>query len=214
LGALIAVQLAEQGIAVFFCPISEMNDEVLDLLAGGIAQGLGAAEIYGVRLHQIGIELVLPNELAEAITNPRSISISISVMAMATIVVPNRLGWELTCLFRFTIRLNGTSERSDFLNRADANPIRFAQSAINSPSFGYAHLGAVHERRDIRWIGVTVANKALATWRLECNGLEYPSRVGRVARFENRLSMDAKATLSSGYRQKPGMADIPSIINA
>jgi len=33
----IAVELAEQGVAVFLGPVSEVGNEVLDLLAGGLA---------------------------------------------------------------------------------------------------------------------------------------------------------------------------------
>jgi len=47
-------------------------DEVLDLLAGGLAQSLGAAEIDGVGFDQDGIELVLANDVAEVIADARS----------------------------------------------------------------------------------------------------------------------------------------------
>jgi hypothetical protein len=71
-----AVQLAEQGIAIFFGPIGEVDDEVFDLLARCVPQGLGAAKIHGVGLHQRRIESMLANNLAEAITNPRAIPIA------------------------------------------------------------------------------------------------------------------------------------------
>ena len=46
-----------------------MSDELFDLLAGGFAEGLGAAEIDGVGLDQGGIEFVLADELAEAVAD-------------------------------------------------------------------------------------------------------------------------------------------------
>jgi len=46
-----------------------VGDEVFYLLAGGFAEGLGAAEIDGVGLDQSGIELVQADELAEAVAN-------------------------------------------------------------------------------------------------------------------------------------------------
>jgi hypothetical protein len=44
-----------------------MDNELLDLLAGGFAQSLSAAEIGGVGLDQNGIQLVLPSNMAEAV---------------------------------------------------------------------------------------------------------------------------------------------------
>jgi len=60
--------LAEQRIPVFFSPISKVDDEILNLLACGFTQGLHPTEISRVGLNQGGVELVLANELAEAIT--------------------------------------------------------------------------------------------------------------------------------------------------
>ena len=65
----IAVELAEQGIAVFLGPVGQVGDEGFDLFAGGFAEGFGAAEIDGVGLDQVGIELVLADQLAEAVAD-------------------------------------------------------------------------------------------------------------------------------------------------
>ena len=69
LSAEIAVELAEQGIAVFLSPVGQVGDEVFDLLASGLAQCLDAAEIGRVRLDQGGVELMLANQLAEAVAD-------------------------------------------------------------------------------------------------------------------------------------------------
>jgi hypothetical protein len=65
----IAVELAEQRVTVFLGPVGQVGDEAFDLLAGGFAEGLGAAEIDGVGLHEVGIELVLADQLAEAVAD-------------------------------------------------------------------------------------------------------------------------------------------------
>ena len=70
LAAEIAVELAEQSVAVFLGPVGQVGDEGFDLFAGGLTEGFGAAEVYSVRLHEIGIELVLADQLAEAVTDP------------------------------------------------------------------------------------------------------------------------------------------------
>jgi hypothetical protein len=64
-----------------------VGDKAFDLLAGGFAEGLGAAEIDGVGLDQVGIELVLADELAEAIPD-----FGASVFSVLSI---DRLGREL-----------------------------------------------------------------------------------------------------------------------
>ena len=50
----IAVQLAEQGIAIFFGPVGQVRDEVFHLFTGGIAKSLHAAEIGGIALTRLG----------------------------------------------------------------------------------------------------------------------------------------------------------------
>ena len=69
-GACIAVELAEQGIAVLLGRVGQLLDEGFDLLAGGVFEGLGAAEVDGVGFHQFGIELVLADESGRADRGP------------------------------------------------------------------------------------------------------------------------------------------------
>ena len=49
-----------------------MGDEVFDLFAGGIAKAFRAAEIDRVGLDEVGIKLMLANDLAEAVTDLRA----------------------------------------------------------------------------------------------------------------------------------------------
>src|SRR5207302_7845728 len=87
----IAVELAEQGIAVLLRPLSQLSDEVLNLLASGVAQSLGPAKISRIGLDQVGIELMLANDLAEAVAD------------FGAAAVPIRRLWRK--LFRLSIGL-------------------------------------------------------------------------------------------------------------
>ena len=61
--------MAEQGIAILLGPVGEVLDEVLDPFTGGLPKCFHPAEVSRVRLDEVRIELVLANELAEAIPN-------------------------------------------------------------------------------------------------------------------------------------------------
>ena len=71
-----------------------MRNEGFHLLAGGITKRLDATEIGSIGLDEVGIELVLSNQLAEAVANLR-----------ATVVSVRRLRREL-------LRLSGGLSRS------------------------------------------------------------------------------------------------------
>jgi hypothetical protein len=54
----LAVEPAEQGIAVFLGPVGQVDDERFNLLSGGFAEGFGSAEIDRIGLDEVGVELV------------------------------------------------------------------------------------------------------------------------------------------------------------
>ena len=54
-----------------------MWDKAFDLLSLRFAKGLGPTEINGVSLHQVGIELMLADKLAEAVSESRATVISV-----------------------------------------------------------------------------------------------------------------------------------------
>ena len=61
-----------------------MNEKAFDLFAGRFAEGFGAAEIDGVGLDEVGIELVLADQLAEAVAAVlKRTSVIALAMAMA-----------------------------------------------------------------------------------------------------------------------------------
>ena len=128
-----------------------MGDKAFDLLAGGFAEGLGAAELDGVGLDQVGIELMLADELAEAVADFGA--------AVVSVLAIDRLGREL-------LRLPGGrsrfGKRADFLDRADADAVGLAQGPVDRPGLGHPHLGAVDQGRHIGRIGIAVADEAFA----------------------------------------------------
>src|SRR5664279_4369218 len=129
----IAVELTEQAITVLVRRLGKLLNEAFHLLASSVFEGFRAAEIDGIGFHQLGIELVLADDLAEPVAD---------LVTSATIAVPvsvGILGWKLT-LIGSPRRWTGI--RADLLDRADANAIRLTQGAIDGSSFRYAHLGA------------------------------------------------------------------------
>src|SRR5579859_4084821 len=144
----VAVQLAEQGIAILLGPVSQVLNEVLDLLACGVTQSSHSAEIDGIGLHQIGVEFMLADELAEAIANGA---------ATVAVAIGGRLRKFLCfCRNRFRMSIEGTN----LFHRANADPVGLPQSAVDGARFGHTHLGAVYEERNVRGIRITVPNEA------------------------------------------------------
>ncbi|MGA2236386.1 MAG: hypothetical protein ABSG23_12985 [Terriglobales bacterium] len=78
----VAVELAEQGIAVLLGPVGQLHDEVLNLFPAGLSQRLRAAEGDGVGLYQFGIELVLADDLAETVPNFGAAAIPVPICVL------------------------------------------------------------------------------------------------------------------------------------
>jgi len=67
-----------------------VGDECFKLLAGGLAEAFGSAEVDSVGLHQVGIELVLADQLAEAVAN-----FGTAVVSVISILSSDRLRRKL-----------------------------------------------------------------------------------------------------------------------
>ena len=67
----IAVELADQPVAIFGGALGQIVDEGFDLISAGISQGGGSAVVGGIGLHEASIELVLANQQAEAVAEAR-----------------------------------------------------------------------------------------------------------------------------------------------
>src|ERR1035441_4674339 len=147
----VAVELAEKCATVFLGCLGKLLHEAFDLLAGGVFEGFGTAEIDGIGFHQLGIEFVLADDLAEPVAD---------LVTSTTIAVPvsvGILGWKFTLIGSPRHR---TRIRSDLLDRADTDAIRLAQSAIDGSGFCYAHLGAADLQRNVGRVGIAVADEA------------------------------------------------------
>ena len=146
----------------------------------GFAESLDATEIYGVGLDQVGIELMLADQLAEAVAD----------LGAAVVSVPSidRLGWEF-------LRLAGGESRfgkgADFLDRADADAVGLPQGPVDRSSLGNTHLSAMDQRRDVGRIGIAVADETLACAGFEYRRLEGPARSLSVAELGDRFNVNS-----------------------
>ena len=110
------------------------------------------AELGGIALDVGSIEIVLANEQTETITKQR--------LAIAR---------EIPIVFRVLLEIrreavagvNRSGGTTDFFDRAETNAIGLAECAVDGSGFGDSHLGATHQRGDIRWIGISVTDKSL-----------------------------------------------------
>ena len=191
----IAIELAEQGIAVFVGPVGKLLDEVLNLFPAGLSKRLRAAEIDGIGLDQFGVELVLADDLAETIADSRASTVAIAIRI---------LGRKLLDL--------GFEARPDLLDRADADAVGLAQGTIDGSGFGHPHFGAADERGNVRGIGVTVADETPAGLRLEDSGHEGPTLAGSVREFQYRTNVDTSAPVMACQTYQTGVSDVPSAL--
>ena len=119
--------MADKGVTVLLGPVGQLLDEVLNLFPAGLSECLGAAEVDGVGLYEFGVELVLADDLAEAVTD-----LGASAGAMAVTIHLRKL-------------LAGVRNCPDFLDRAETD----SQTVIkNAPKNSEAHyaLGVAFEK--------------------------------------------------------------------
>jgi hypothetical protein len=64
------IEVAEEGLAILLSRVGQVLNELFDLLAAGVLQRIGAAEVDGIGFNQFGVELVLADQLAEPVANP------------------------------------------------------------------------------------------------------------------------------------------------
>jgi len=108
---------------------------------------LRAAKVGRISFNEIRVEVVLPNQKAKLVPQAwLAIGRTISIVLIISI------GWG----WRGLGRSGGAAE---FLDRAESDAIRFAQSTVYRARFRYPHLSAVDVRGHIRWIGVSEADE-------------------------------------------------------
>ena len=184
----IAVELANQGVLVLGGPVGDVVNEVFDLLPAGLFEGLYPAEIDSVRLNQDRIELMLPDKLAKAVAK--------EVLAVSTVAADGL--WGPLAVVAIVIRCERARKGSNFLHRADADAVRLTQSSIDCTSLCNSHFRPADQIGGIGWVGIAVANKALAGRGFENHRPEHPARAGWIRRSEDGPDMypDAMASLS------------------
>jgi hypothetical protein len=79
----IAVELADQPVAIFDGTFGEIVDEIFDELPAGIAECSGTAVVGGIGLDETSIEVMLANQQAEAVAEARlTIAIVVAVVSV------------------------------------------------------------------------------------------------------------------------------------
>src|SRR3989442_677730 len=89
----------------------------------------------------------------------------------AAIISIRRLRWELA---RPSLSLRWLRERTELLDRADADTICLAQGAIHSSGFRNSEFSPLHEGRDVRRIGIAITYEPPAGSCLINSGFESP----------------------------------------
>jgi hypothetical protein len=67
----IAIELADQPVAIFRGAHGQIVNEVFDLLSAGLSQGGSSTVVSGVGFHESSIEVVLADQQAEAVAETR-----------------------------------------------------------------------------------------------------------------------------------------------
>src|SRR5579864_4777065 len=137
-----------------------MSDEVLDLLTRRFAQGPRAAEIDRVGLHPLRVQLMLTDELTQAVANAGAVAVSVSVANMAIAATAIGVFW-LKFSYR-TLRRASSIKGTDLFDRADADTVCFPQSSVDGSRLSHAHFGSMHEPGNVGRIGVTKSHKPTA----------------------------------------------------
>ena len=159
-----------------------MRHEVFNLFTSRIAKGFDPTEIGCIGFHQVGIELMLANQLAKTVANFGTPVVSIGSLRRQ--------------LFRFG-SLRWLGERTDFLNRADSNAVRLPQGSVDGTGFCDSHFRSVDKKRDIGRISIAITDKASTILALVDSGLERPPLRGRIAKIGRGPNMNSGTTATT-----------------
>src|SRR5664279_2674991 len=92
----VAVELAEQGAAVLLGRLGKLLNEAFDLLASGVFEDSGTAEIDSIGFHQFGIEFVLADDLAEPVADlvtSTTIAVSVGILGRKLMLIGSGRRW-------------------------------------------------------------------------------------------------------------------------
>ena len=133
-----------------------MGDEGFDQIAAGVFDSFGTAEMGGVCLNEGRIEVVLADQQAKLVAEP----LGLPFEPLEPFSRLNHWNCENRSNCSKMSALRGR-EPTEFLDRAEADAVGFAESAIDGPGFGDAHFGAADKRRDVGRIGIAIADESL-----------------------------------------------------
>src|SRR5713101_7131945 len=108
--------------------------------------------------------------------------------------------------------LRRSRERTELFEAAQANAVRFAESAIDGSCFGDAHLGAANQRRNIGGISISIANEAFRPRRLIHRGSEDPTTCHRVRKIWHQLAAYSSAMKTVGQSYQSAVCHIPRAV--
>src|SRR5205085_11927206 len=110
-----------------------MRDKGFNQFSTCFSESRRAAGISSVRFNQFGIEVVLPDQHTQSVPQ-----FCLSVIRTV----------RMLRLFRLSLFLHAagrTSKAAQLFHGAEADPISFAESAVDGARFGHAHLRATNE---------------------------------------------------------------------
>src|SRR5260370_21091321 len=102
--------------------------------------------------------------------------------------------------------------RAQLLDRAEADPVRLAQGAVDGPRLGDAHLSPVDHEGNIGGISVTVTDETFRTGGLVDRCFEDPATSNRVTEVAHLLDPNAVTAAACRQAQKARVGDVPSTI--
>src|SRR5258707_10285981 len=114
-----------------------MGDKGLNQFTTGTAESFGATKVRRVGLYKVGVKVVLANQEAQLIAEPR-LPVAGTIGGMGTVRRRRTRG-----------RFGQTRKGTQFLNRTEADAIGFAEGAIDSASFGDPQFGPSHQSGNV-----------------------------------------------------------------
>ena len=210
----IGIEFADQTVSIFLGECREVRDEGFNQVTARLFEGLSTAEVRGVGLNEVGIEVVLPDQQAEPVAETR------------LRYCPCRSGSHADCSFDGDSGRRCWRPKNRIPRPAKPDPVGFAQSTIDGTGFGDPHLGAAARGRRVRGIGVAIANEAIRPARCANSSLEDPtvciwsqsSRTAVTWMAEHRLRRAKRSETTwvtyhfpSRYRRSPSAIENPKL---
>jgi hypothetical protein len=198
LGLCVTIQFAKESITILGGGFRQVIDKGLDPIPAGIPKDGGPAEIGGVTLDETGIELVLTDQEAKPIAK--------TGLANSGAVPGSRVGSG-------SIRgLDEGTAGAELFDRAQTDAVGLAQGAIDGSSLGDAHLGTADQGRDVRGIGVSIADEAFRVRTLVDSCFKHPA----ASRWIRQCLLDCRSNskTSAAFRdaEQSCMRHVPTAL--